>query len=270
MSISKVRAVVSTNWLRDQLVSNVRKQAPRNLRILDTSFTLDREVDTYTECYQKGHIPQSVHFSLFKCVESTPHILVNLPDENCFTDYVQSLGVWSDTHVIAVDRYGPISSFKTWWLFRAFGHKNISVLDGGLNKWMEDGYEITTEEPEIERSDFVGKLNPRFVKSYADVMGIVASRNVQLVDSRPKTHPSIVDHPDGGVIPESKHVSFPDLFADDGTLKPEPELQTMFDEAGVNLNKPMVATCLRGLTACSVIAAAHVLGKEDVPLYVVS
>ena len=34
--------------------------------------------------------------------------------------------------------------------FQLHGHKKISVLDGGLKKWMNDGYEVTSEVPKIE------------------------------------------------------------------------------------------------------------------------
>jgi len=43
---------------------------------------------------------------------------MSVPDVNCFTDYTQSLGVWADTHVVAYDRFGAQSAYKTWWLFR--------------------------------------------------------------------------------------------------------------------------------------------------------
>ncbi|KAL4238046.1 hypothetical protein ACF0H5_002757 [Mactra antiquata] len=268
MSLSKIRTVVSTHWLRDQISSNVQKQASKKLRILDTSFVTDRSADMYSECYMMGHIPQSLHFSLFQCVESTPEILVNLPDEKCFNKYVRSLGVWSDTHVVAYDRFGPLSSFKTWWLFRAFGHKNISILDGGLKKWLDDGYDVTTEEPDVEEGDFVGKLNKDHVKTYNDIIDIVTTNKAQLVDARSPTSTTVADETYGGAIKGSKHVNFFAMFNEDGTYKSKEELQNMFTEAGVNLNEPMVATCYRALTATGVIAAAHILGKEDVPLYI--
>ncbi|KAH3780843.1 hypothetical protein DPMN_158665 [Dreissena polymorpha] len=64
------------------------------------------------------HIPNSVHFDIFKCVTSTPEILFNHPDTNCFTDCIQSLGVWPDTHVVAYDRLGPISAYRAWRMLR--------------------------------------------------------------------------------------------------------------------------------------------------------
>ena len=42
---------------------------------------------------------------------------------------------------------------------------------------------------------------------------------------------------------------------------------SVFDDAGIDLDKPLLVTCLRGLTACSVAGACHILGKENVPVY---
>ncbi|XP_060573301.1 thiosulfate sulfurtransferase-like [Ruditapes philippinarum] len=268
MTLSRVLTVVSTNWLREQIGTNVQKEATRRLRILDTSFVMDRYADTYNEGYKKGHIPQSVHFDLFECTPEIPGIKVGFPDENCFTDYVQSLGVWPDTHVVAYDRYGPLSAYRTWWQFRVFGHRNVSVLDGGLKKWLDDGFEVSEEEPEYERSDFVAKFDKTLFRNYDEVLEILKSKKAQLVDARALSHPTIVDEETGGgYIAGSKHVSFPELFSEDGTIKPDSELKAIFDRAGVDLGHPIVATCFRGFTACGVAAAAQILGKENVPVY---
>lgn len=47
-------------------------------------------------------------------------------------------------------------------------------------------------------------------------------------------------------------------------------LFSVFDRSGVDLGRPIVATCFRGFTACGVAAAAQILGKENVPVYAVS
>ena len=75
-------------------------------------------INYISSLFFRGHIPQSVFFDLWKCVQSTDYIPRNLPDKNCFEDYAQSLGISPDTHIVAYDRLGPLSSYRTWWLFR--------------------------------------------------------------------------------------------------------------------------------------------------------
>ncbi|KAH3852513.1 thiosulfate sulfurtransferase-like [Dreissena polymorpha] len=268
MTLARIWTVVSTNWLRESLNSQVNGKVSRKLRVLDTSFLFDPDVDTYKECYKQGHIPQSLHFNMYRCVNRTPERPVNLPDINCFTDYAQELGIWPDTHVITYDRFGPAPAYRTWWLFRTFGHKNISILDGGLRKWLEDGHEVTTEETAVERSNFEAKLDKNLLRSYEDVLENLKSRREQLVDARNPAGDSCTSSENyGGVIPGAKHIVFEQLFTENGTIKSDRELKELFDSAGVDLGQPITASCLRGLTACGVAAAAHILGKEHVPVY---
>ncbi|KAL4238047.1 hypothetical protein ACF0H5_002758 [Mactra antiquata] len=266
MTISRTRTLVTTNWLREQISSNWKK-TKKNLRILDTTFSKNKEIDSYTEGYLKNHIPQSLFFDLHRCVESTPQIPRNLPDLKCFENYVQSLGVWPDTHIVAYDRDLPSSAYRTWWTFRLFGHRNISILDGGYRKWLTDGFDVTMEQPSVERSNFTINMDSSLLRNYVQMMDNVTSHREQVVDARAPDSDSVVQEElDGGVIPSSMHVSYDHLFNEDGTLKSESDLKTMFREAGVDLNKPMVACCLTGMTACGVAGAAHVLGK-DIPVY---
>jgi thiosulfate/3-mercaptopyruvate sulfurtransferase len=73
-----------------------------------------------TKCFLdfSGHIPQAVYFDLDKCVTSTAEIPRNLPELKCFTDYIQSLGVWPETHVIVYTQRSIAQAFRAWWTFR--------------------------------------------------------------------------------------------------------------------------------------------------------
>ncbi|XP_053377773.1 thiosulfate sulfurtransferase-like isoform X1 [Mercenaria mercenaria] len=258
--------LVSSEWLHDQLKNN--KGVSRSVRILDTTFDRYRKLDTYKDCYLKEHVPTALFFDLHKCVQSTSEIPRNLPEANSFTEYVRSLGVWPDTHVIVYDRDDLVPAFRTWWLFRLYGHKNVSILDGGLEKWKANGYEIASDIPDVERSNFSINMNKTLLHSYEDMFDNVAkSKNRQIVDSRMKNDPKMIDLAiDGGIIPNSKIVSYTDLFNEDQTMKSPPMLKALFDVAGVDTCSPMVVTCNTGMTACCVAAAMHILG-QDIPVY---
>ena len=94
--------------------------APSRKWVLHVNGSLTRTNSEYELFYFRGHIPQSVFFDLWKCVESTEYIPRNLPDKNCFEDYAQTLGISPDTHIVAYDRSSPLSSYRTWWLFRVY------------------------------------------------------------------------------------------------------------------------------------------------------
>jgi thiosulfate/3-mercaptopyruvate sulfurtransferase len=50
-------------------------------------------------------------------------------------------------------------------------------------------------------------------------------------------------------------------------MLPPTELRRRIEVAGVDLARPIVATCGSGVSACAVIHALHLLGAEDVALY---
>ena len=76
----------------------------------------------------RSKIPYSLYYDAWQCVNRTELIPNNLPDRACFEEYIQSLGITANTHVVVYDRIGTLSawkskrntkpSFRTWWLFR--------------------------------------------------------------------------------------------------------------------------------------------------------
>ncbi|XP_060593736.1 thiosulfate sulfurtransferase-like [Ruditapes philippinarum] len=258
--------LVSALWLHEQIEKE--GASSKNIRILDTTFDRFKKIDTYEDCYLKEHIPTSLFFDLHKCVESTPEIPRNLPKETSFTDYVRSLGVWPDTHVIVYDRNDLVPAFRTWWLFRLYGHKKVTILDGGLPKWKADGYETSTDVPHVEKSNFVITMDKSLLFTYDDMNeNVTKSKSRQIVDTRKRDDPKMIDRKlDGGMIPMSKLLPYTDLFNTDLTMKSPQTIKALFDGSGVDLSLPMVATCNTGMTACCVAAARHILG-ESVPVY---
>jgi thiosulfate/3-mercaptopyruvate sulfurtransferase len=70
-----------------------------------------------------------------------------------------------------------------------------------------------------------------------------------------------------GHIPGSKNLPRSELFRPDGTWKRAEELRAAFEQAGVDLDRPMVTTCGSGVTAAVLLFGAQLLGKDDVKLY---
>lgn len=267
MSSQRTPTLVSAQWLRDRLGDLSKQKAAKDLRVLDTTFDRDRIIDAYRDCYLKEHIPQSLFFDLHNCVESTPEIPRNLPKAHEFQDYLRRLGIWQNTHVVVYDREDMVPAFRTWWLFRLFGHKNISILDGGLNKWVADGFETTKDIPDVDRSDLNIGFDKSLIRSFDDMMANIKNNNEQILDSRLSDDPKMIDIKlDGGVIPGSKLIPYSLLFNDDLTMVSDDALRALFKERGVNLEAPLVTTCNTGLTACCLAAAVHRLGP-DVPIY---
>ncbi|GFS22157.1 sulfurtransferase [Elysia marginata] len=264
MTISKISTLVTTSWLRQQIQSAARSATISNkLRVIDTSWMPNTEAGSYREFYQQGHIPTALFFDWAKLSPVTKDSAIGfpIPDPNVFQDYVEDLGISNHTHVVAYDRFNSRTSFRTWYYFRLFGHNQVSVLDGGLRKWVSDGNHVTTEEIHVEPEEFDVKFQPHLLRDYESMVKNMETEAEQVLDATgAKGHRK-------GHIPGAISIPYDTLFNEDGTMRSAQELKKLFDDAGVSLDREVTSSCLLGLTACGLIAAAHILGKENVPLY---
>ncbi|KAJ8308851.1 hypothetical protein KUTeg_013725 [Tegillarca granosa] len=158
--------------------------------------------------------------------------------------------------------------------FALYGHKKISILDGGFMKWVEDGFQTSVEEIDIEKAgDFVAKIDQDLLFDFEMMKKNLEKKSHQMVDARGAK--SFIGEEDiegdikHGHIPGARNIPFSDLFNEDGTFKSDHALKQLFDAANIDLGRPVVASCLTGMTACGLAAAMHVLGKEKVPVYYV-
>ena len=73
---------------------------------------------------------------------------------DAFEAAARRAGIGRDTLVVAYDEAGEGGAARLWWLLRHFGHDAVSVLDGGLRAWREEGGELRAGEERIEPGDF--------------------------------------------------------------------------------------------------------------------
>lgn len=267
------QTLVSSTWLRNQLAAS--RELSSQLRVLDASWQSNGQ--GYEQLYKQAHIPHALYFDLYKCCTGTKEIPLNLPEPECWTRYIQSLGVSSDTHVVVYDGQNMRLALRTWWLFRLFGHENVSVLDGGLIKWAEDGYEITVEEPTVKKpGNFQCKLNKSLMRTFEDMQKNAKNGAEQVVDVRDsKSFEGVVGDSAGentpesrnGHIPESLNIPYKLFFNENMTFKSKEEIEDLFEDAGVDMNKPIVSSCFLGLTGVAINLTSHMMGKPDTALY---
>ena len=134
------RLLTSCGELYEQLQ---RPDWHKDIRVLDASW--DREVGSNLALHQNTRIGGSKFFSLDQCRNIDLPFPYMLPTPDEFAEYVTKLGVSNEHHVIVYggdDLLGMVSSSRLRWMFRVFGHENVSVLDGGLKKWRLDGYPV--------------------------------------------------------------------------------------------------------------------------------
>ncbi|XP_058875389.1 3-mercaptopyruvate sulfurtransferase [Acipenser ruthenus] len=268
---AQIRALVSVKWLADAVKN---KRVGPNLRVLDTSWYLPKLKRQPKKEFRERHIPGASFFDIDKCSDNTSPFDHMMPGECEFGEFVGNLGIGTGTHVVVYDasEFGSFSAPRVWWMFRAFGHGSVSVLDGGLKAWVREGYQLTGEYTKPEPVEFRAKLDRSRVKSYQDVLENLESKRFQLVDARSVgrfrgIEPEPRDNTEPGHIPGSVSMPFPGFLSQSGEEKDPDQLREMFRKAGVDLSRPLCATCGSGVTACHVALAAFLCGQEEVAIY---
>ncbi|XP_061567481.1 3-mercaptopyruvate sulfurtransferase-like [Cololabis saira] len=269
--MAQSRAVVSGQWLADAVRN---KLLGPKLRLLDASWYLPKTKRVAKDEFAQKHVPGASFFDIDECSDKSSAFDHMLPTSREFSEYVGNLGVGNDTHVVVYDTsdFGSFSAPRVWFMFRLFGHDLVSVLDGGMKNWVADGHPLTSEHRQPERREFRASLNAAWVKSYEEVLQNVKSRQVQVVDARSAgrfrgTEPEPRDDVLPGHFPGAINMPFTSFLDASGKHHRPEKLAELFREAGVDLDRPVWATCGSGVTACHVTLAAHRLGHPGVCVY---
>lgn len=268
---AQTRALVSAQWLANAVRNHL--VGPK-LRVLDASWYLPKTKRDPRAEFAWTHVPGATFFDIDDCCDKSSALDHMLPTSSHFSRYVGALGIGNDTHVVVYDTsdFGSFGAPRVWWMFRLFGHSRVSVLDGGLRNWLADGHPVTPDHCEPESSEFEATVNQAWVKSYEDVLENTRTQQVQVVDARSAgrfrgTEPEPRDDTLPGHFPGTINMPFPSFLDASGKELETEGLSKLFREAGVDLEKPLWATCGSGVTACHVVLAAHLLGHPGVCVY---
>jgi thiosulfate/3-mercaptopyruvate sulfurtransferase len=257
--------LVTTEWLAKELGAS-------DLRIVDaTRFMSGSERDARAE-YEAGHIPGAVFMDLAELVDQTNPIENMAPKAEKFASRMQSLGLGDGSRIVLYDDSPLASATRAWWLLKLFGAHDVALLDGGLAKWKAEGRPLEMGNHTLRHRHFTVWRDANVVRTKDQMLANLDSDGEQVVDARPAKRFTGEDRdPRPGMapghIPGSRSLPHSQLFNADGTWKQGDALRAAFADAGVDLDRPLVATCGSGMTASAVAFAAHLLGKEDVAVY---
>ncbi|MBD8261303.1 MULTISPECIES: 3-mercaptopyruvate sulfurtransferase [Pantoea] len=257
---------VSADWLQEHY--NDERLQVLDARLLPPGMEAVRDIQAE---YLAGHLPDAPYFDIEALSDHTspyPHML---PRAESFAVAMRELGVSSDKHLVVYDEGNLFSAPRAWWMLKTFGVAQVSILAGGLQGWKEAGFALATGEVNLPEGEFEAHADESRVKRLTDVLLISHEGGALIIDARPANRFNAeVDEPRPGLhrghIPNSLNVPWNSLV-EQGKLKPEAELQTLFADAGVDITQPVVASCGSGVTAVVVILALTALGARDVTLY---
>lgn len=246
-----------------------------HLRILDATYFIPPTTRNAADEFQVKHIPGAAFFDIDKIADLTSDLPHMLPTTTDFERAVGALGISNQDYIVVYDTHGLMSSPRVWWTFRAFGHENVAVLNGGLPKWEAENRPVESGKQQTPHlsAQFNTAPRPELVKNWQDIQKNITQPAFQLLDLRsggrftgqePEPRPGLR----GGHVPDSRNLPWGELInpADKTMLSPE-ELKARFTKAGITMDKPVACSCGSGITACMGALGLYVLGKTDVSIY---
>jgi thiosulfate/3-mercaptopyruvate sulfurtransferase len=270
MSETAKPVLVDTGWLASHL------DAP-DLVVLDGSLHLPTAKRDPKAEYAAAHIPGALFFDIDDLSDEKSPLPHMLPSTVKFTSRMKAMGIGDGMRIVVYDTEGLWSAARVWWMFRVMGHRDVTVLDGGLKKWRAEGRALTDEPPRARtHRHFTPRFNAELVRDKDDMLALLKVPPVvtfaQIVDARAAGRfDGSVPEPRAGLrsghIPGSRSVPISSLLNADGTVKPVAELAALFAAAGVDPRLPVVATCGSGVTACAVALALAQLGHPNTAVY---
>ncbi len=200
---------------------------------------------------------------------SLPHMM---PSAEFFTEEMQKLGINKGSAVVVYDYVGVYSSPRAWWMFRAMGHGQVAVLDGGLPAWKKAGLPCgeRLEKEAKQRGDFVANPREGLFCDSAHVLEALSDSRHAVLDARSEGRfKGIEPEPRaglrGGHMPNSINLPFANVVVN-GFVLPKSQLESVFAKL-VRKEQTLIFSCGSGVTACIDALAAELAGYSNFSVY---
>ena len=236
------------------------------LKIVDGSWHLDGR-DARAD-FQAMRIPGAVFFDIEAVSDPATDLPHMLPDAAAFAQAASPLGLSEADTIVVYDTVGLFSAARVWWTLRVMGATDVRVLDGGLPLWLAEGRPVDTSPPASPSPGrFHAVLTPNAVADRSDV-ACALTGPAQIVDARPAARfmgQAAEPRPGlrSGHMPGATNLPMKSVLDDHGRLKRGQALTTTFQQAGIDLDRPIITSCGSGVTAAVLSLALAELGIES-------
>jgi thiosulfate/3-mercaptopyruvate sulfurtransferase len=194
-----------------------------------------------------------------------------LPDAAAFAQTMGGRGVGPDTQVVCYDDAGGMFAARLWWMLRWVGHRQVALLDGGIQAWTAAGQPLATEVITPAPRALPFTLQAQMVVDAATVLQHLGDPAMCLIDARSpdrfRGENETLD-PVGGHIPGALNRHFQHNLDAHGLFKPASVLQEEFGALikGGDAHR-VVHQCGSGVTACHNLLAMENAGLAGSRLY---
>lgn len=192
-----------------------------------------------------------------------------VPPEDRFSAAVGAAGVGNDTPVVVYDRQGGAWAARAWWLFRLFGHDDVSVLDGGWEAWIGEGGPTSSGPDAYPPGSFTPHFRPGLFANRDAVVRALADPSTTVVDALPEDHYAgrVAGFRRAGHIAGALNLPSAKMVGEAGRLRSPDEVRALATAIGLPVDGRVIAYCGGGIAASAVALGLAAAGFRDVAVY---
>jgi thiosulfate/3-mercaptopyruvate sulfurtransferase len=232
--------LVSTEWVAEHLNDST-------VRIIESDEDL--------LLYDVGHIPNAIKVDWQN--ELQDQVVRDYVNKDAFGKLIGDKGIGNDhTLVFYGDRNNWWACYALW-VFKMYGHQNCRIMNGGRQKWIDEGRELTTDRPNYPAVTYTASGPDLSIRAFRQETLDHSNARQPLIDVRSPgeysgelTH--MADYPQegalrGGHIPGAANIPWGQAVAADGTFKTADELKALYEgNAGLKEGDDVIAYCRIG------------------------
>ena len=254
--------LVSTEWLAEHLS--------------DEGIVV-AEVDENPDLYDEGHIPGAIKLHWRDDLQDP--IERDLIEREAFEQLMGRFGVSNSTPVVLYgDKNNWFAAYAYWYL-KIYGHEDVRIVDGGRQKWIDEGRDLSTDVPQHAPAEYAARERDESIRAYRDAVHQTIGADARtLVDVRsPQEYSGELIAPPGyeqegaqraGHIPSAQSIPWAQAVRDDGTFRPADELRELYEAKGILPSTQVTAYCRIGeRSAHTWFVLRELLGYEEVRNY---
>ncbi|WP_116474871.1 3-mercaptopyruvate sulfurtransferase [Zobellella maritima] len=258
-------SLVDCKWLAEHL-------SDPELVVLDASWHMPVAKRNAEQEWLACRIPGARYFDFDNRIKDQhSHLPHMLPDADLFSREASRLGLENHQRIVVYDSVGIFSAPRAWWMFKAMGHQQVAVLNGGLPAWKKQG--LLTEQgtaPRPQPGHYKASWAPNWVRNATAVLDALSNPACLVLDarSRERFHGEAPDPRPGvraGHMPGAVCLPFTELL-EDGHLLPLERLAARLKTV-LKPEQQLICSCGSGVTAAILALAAEVSGHRQIAVY---
>ncbi len=233
--------------------------------------------------YGFAHIPNAVSIPYTELEPKSTTGLFVVPGEKKLTELFQKAGINKNSHVVVYAHGNTVSDASkagaSYWIFKAMGHKKVSMLNGGFTKWTFEGRVVTNKVPNRKRGDIVAKKDPSIFADFHEVARVVqkggaifmdARNSVQYFGHEKRADVTCYGHIPGAINLPADFLTHAGINRAPATLKEKKDLQRMVTGVGIPSTKSttIIVYCNTAqLAGLNYLVLKDILGYRNVKVY---